>query len=186
METYSFEVVIGFRVEADNRHDALRAALRVEASLNDSSVREFSSGGKSHAIRTSAPVMRRFLTSRASLPERPAERTVSGYYTLRWIVYNGDIIGTYGVHVGPGDKPYGASRDFHKRATAKQIEGVRRYQEWLQGDMEGDSPKHDGSTLMECNYHDGAMSMCDGSSLVEVTFDDKKAYMIAAMMAERW
>jgi hypothetical protein len=76
METYSFEVVIGFRVEADNRHDALRAALRVEASLNDSSVREFSSGGKSHAIRTSAPVMRRFLTSRASLPERPAERTV--------------------------------------------------------------------------------------------------------------
>jgi hypothetical protein len=76
METYSFEVVIGFRVEADNRHDALRAALRVEASLNDSSVREFSSGGKSHAMRSSMPVMRRFVPTTQKLPERPAERSV--------------------------------------------------------------------------------------------------------------
>lgn len=72
METYDFEVTIGFRVTADSKHDALRAALDVEASLNDSSIR--ASYGRTTVMRVLAPVMKRFRQTALAMPENPVQR----------------------------------------------------------------------------------------------------------------
>src|SRR4051812_28570657 len=74
-ERYDFEIVIGYRVEADNKHDALQAALDAEASLNDSSLRG-SYGGRISVVRSKAPTLRRFLKSKRALPAEPVERDV--------------------------------------------------------------------------------------------------------------
>lgn len=73
METYSFEVVIGFRVEADNKHDALKGALDTESSLNEASIQTLS--GNATVVRSIAPALQHFKPFDGSIPERPAVRT---------------------------------------------------------------------------------------------------------------
>jgi hypothetical protein len=104
------------------------------------------------------------------------EQSGQGYYTLRYLVFNGDVIGSYGVHYNV-DQPYGASRDFHRLATTADFASL----------------KEDGSYvgivgITDCQYHDNKPSICDGSSLVEITDNEQRAFEIAAMMAEvtRW
>lgn len=75
-ETYDFSVTIGFRVEADNEHDALQAALNTESSLNDASMRS-SHGGRQSVVRVKAPTFSRFRKTGKKLPEYAAVR--SGY-----------------------------------------------------------------------------------------------------------
>jgi len=94
-----------------------------------------------------------------------------GYFTLRYLVYNGDIIGSYGVHHSPRGA-YGASRDVHRLATQEDFFNV---------DEEGTHVNIVG--INACEYHDGADSVCDGSSLVEMTDNEQRAFEIAAMMA---
>lgn len=114
------------------------------------------------------------------------------YYTLRYLVWNGDnLLGTYGVHFRPDDTPYGASRDYHQLATEAQI-AARKVWDDFQAlpDAEQDAA-YDADTAPDypqmvdgCCYFDGKPTCCDGSSLVEVIDgDDKRAYEIAAMMA---
>lgn len=91
-----------------------------------------------------------------------------GYHTLRWIVYNGDTVGTYGVHYND-ERPYGATRDRHELATDKDMNDPSDYV-----NIVGVNP---------CEYHDDKLSVCDGSSLVEITDNDQRAFEIAAMMA---
>lgn len=123
------------------------------------------------------------------MPEIYAEKIIigdiDGYHDVRWVVYNGDIIGTYTIMVSNHGEVYGASRDYHRLVTPRIREGVNAYQAWLAGDMEDDMPRHDGSEINEsCDLHGGKACICDGSSLVEKTTDDKRAFAIAAMMAE--
>lgn len=92
-----------------------------------------------------------------------------GYYTLRYIVYNGDIIGTYGIHTRPDGKPYGASRDYHQLATREDLTNPSDYVELL--------------GVQPCEYHDDAMCICDGSSLVSPYLTEQEAFEYAAMMA---
>lgn len=136
---------------------------------------------------------------------RREESGDGNYYMLRYIVFNGELIGTYGVSYGPVeyDNPgfgmihkrpkdpngegfaYGASRDFHKRANERDIEQVAAYKKWIAGGCEGDMPSVGWGTYLhpECFYHDGAPCISDGSSLVEVTTDEQRCFEIAAMMA---
>jgi hypothetical protein len=110
-----------------------------------------------------------------------------GYYTLRYLVYGADdLIGSYGVHFNPQDMPYGASRDFHKLASERDIEQVKAYRKWAdEDDYEGDCPSVGwGTYLNECVYHGDKLSICDGSSLVEIIVNnDQRCYEVAAMMA---
>ena len=110
-----------------------------------------------------------------------------GYFTLRYLVYNGDIIGSYGVHYSPSG-PYGASRDYHSLATPEEAAAFKVWDALNDSDKSDfDSPDYlpYGSCYNECCYHDDKLSICDGSSMVEIiTDDDKAAYMIAAMMAQ--
>ena len=74
-ETYNFNIIVGFRVEADNEHDALRAALNAESSLNEASLRE-SRGATSRVVRVKAPLLRAFKrTHKDTMPESPVERS---------------------------------------------------------------------------------------------------------------
>lgn len=110
-----------------------------------------------------------------------------GYYTKRFFVYNGDnMIGSYGVHYSPRGA-YGASRDYHALATEEQ---AAAYERWLVAD---ESDKYDfdsvhylhyASNYNHCVYHGDKLSICDGSSLVEVTDSEQRGFEIAAMMAE--
>lgn len=107
-----------------------------------------------------------------------AELRTEGYgdgsgYTLRYLVYNGDIIGSYGVHCNAWGDAYGASRDYHRLATTADFASLNE---------EGSYVNTVG--IHECEYHDDASCVCDGSSLVEVTDNEQRAFEIAAMMAE--
>jgi hypothetical protein len=73
-ETYEFAVTINFRVAADNEHDAMRAALDAEASLNAASLRA-SYGGSATVMRSKPPTMRSFKATHHPMPNEPAERT---------------------------------------------------------------------------------------------------------------
>jgi hypothetical protein len=110
------------------------------------------------------------------MPEIYAEKirtnNYGGYYDLRYVVYNGDIIGIYTIFIN-GDKPYGASRDYHRVATPAEIEAYANRH-----------PDDFVYRVQPCTWHDDKPSICDGSGLVERTTDDKRAFEIAAMMAE--
>jgi hypothetical protein len=94
------------------------------------------------------------------------------YFTLRYLVFNGDTIGSYGVHYN-GDRAYGASRDVHRLATAQDFIDAQDESSYV--GIVGFNP---------CEYHDGEVCVCDGSSLVEViTNDEQRCFEIAAMMA---
>jgi hypothetical protein len=113
-----------------------------------------------------------------------------GYYTLRYLVWNGDLLGTYGVHYAPGDRPYGASRDYHRPATQDEIVKRLAYQAFHKLPEAEQDAAYDAGTdpdysynVDTCCYFDNLPCVCDGSGLVEVTNDPKTAFGIAAMMA---
>jgi hypothetical protein len=116
----------------------------------------------------------------------------AGYYTLRYLVWNGEkLIGSYGVHY-KGDKPYGASRDYHRIATLAEIEAraaTDAFDKLDDAEQEahyaaGTDPAY-ANWVDECIYHDNALCICDGSSLVEVITDnEQRCFEIAAMMAD--
>lgn len=97
--------------------------------------------------------------------EKRYEDGGDGYYTLRYIVWNDDMAGTYGVHISPRSGAYSASRDYHRKlADGEQVAA--------------------NECFNLCEYHGHAESGCDGSSLVErITDNDKRCFEIAAMMA---
>jgi hypothetical protein len=105
--------------------------------------------------------------------EKVREDVGSGYYNWRYIVYNGDMIGTYGVFYRPDGDTFGASRDYHQVATPAEVEA---YENRTEDDYV--------RSVQACEYHDDKPCICDGSGLVERTTDDKRAFEIAAMMAE--
>ena len=120
-----------------------------------------------------------------------------GYFTLRYLVYNGDMIGSYGVHYKPWDHahsvPFGASRDYHQPATEEQVAAYKEQQRFyaLTDDEQEAYEAEHGWPCAQCVMLDGCCylpdgpSICDGSSLVEVIDgDDKRAFEIAAMMAD--
>jgi len=104
--------------------------------------------------------------------EKVYEDVGAGYYNWRYIVYNGDTIGSYGVFFNEDDICYGGSRDYHKLATQEEIAA------W-ENRTEDDYVR----SVQACCYHDDKPSICDGSGLVERTTDDQRAFDIAAMMA---
>ena len=105
------------------------------------------------------------------------EDSGDGCYTLRYCVYNGDLIGSYGVHFS-GDRAYGASRDYHRIATSDEI---KAYADYRSDPDNADYTWH----VDKCCYHDDKLSICDGSSLVEVITDnEQRCFEIAAMMAD--
>ena len=119
-----------------------------------------------------------------------------GYFTLRYCVWNNDVLGTYGVHYKPWDHahsvPYGASRDYHKLATPEQVKAYEEQQRyWQLDDAEQDAydakhgfPEAQSVMLDGCCYLPDGPSICDGSGIVEITDDPRKAFEIAAMMAD--
>jgi hypothetical protein len=123
--------------------------------------------------------------------EKRTERYSDGSgYTERYLVWNNDLIGSYGVHYS-GRGAYGASRDYHALATPAQIEASRRWQEFVnlpEDDQESivnndNEPDH-AQYVAPCGYHDGLPCLCDGSSLVEIITDnEQRCFEIAAMMA---
>lgn len=120
------------------------------------------------------------------------------YYTLRYLVYaDNGVVGSYGVHFGPNigsiihpGGAYGASRDYHRPATADDV--ARRaeldlYNAMDEAEQDAYEKEHGFPTynlpIGDCEYV-GGRAVCDGSSLVEVVLnDDKRAFAIAAMMA---
>jgi hypothetical protein len=119
-----------------------------------------------------------------------------GYFTLRYCVWNGDnMLGTYGVHYKPWDHahsvPYGASRDYHRPATEKEITLRAEWDAFHKLPEAEQDARYDANTEPDygygvdtCCYFDNQPCVCDGSGLVEVTEDPRKAFMIAAMMAD--
>lgn len=114
-----------------------------------------------------------------------------GYYCLRYLVFNGDTTGSYGARYRPDGTIYGGSRDFHRIATKDEITA---YNDWRAYQAESDEVQEqmdkDGTApdyawhVDECEYNDDKLSICDGSSLVERITDDKRAFELAADMAE--
>ena len=105
--------------------------------------------------------------------EKVYEDMGAGYYNWRYIVYNGDIIGTYGVFFNDDGIAYGGSRDYHKLATQAEIEAYKNR-------TEDDYVR----SVLPCYFHDNKLCICDGSGLVERLTDDQRAFEIAAMMAD--
>ena len=104
--------------------------------------------------------------------EKRHEGGEQGYFTTRYIVFNGDIIGSYGVHYTERG-PYGASRDIHRLATEQDMEALSDPDSYVS--IVG---------VNACEYHDHEPCICDGSSMVEIVDgDDERAFGIAAMMA---
>jgi len=120
--------------------------------------------------------------------EKRHEGLEQGYWTTRYLVYNGDdLIGSYGVHYTERG-PYGASRDYHRVVTPEQAAAFAKW-EAIEGDDKYDFDSPDylpySGCFNECCYHDDKLCICDGSSLVEIIDgDDQRAFEIAAMMAE--
>jgi hypothetical protein len=115
----------------------------------------------------------------------------SSGYTLRYLVWNGELLGTYGVHYRADDTPYGASRDYHTPATPQQIEAYRKWDAYVNLpedeqeliDNSGNEPDY-AQHVHDCCYFDYAPSICDGSGIVEITDNEQRAFEIAAMMAD--
>jgi hypothetical protein len=104
--------------------------------------------------------------------EKRHEGGEQGYFTTRYIVFNGDMIGSYGVHYTERG-PYGASRDYHRLATEADYASL---------DDECSYVSIVG--INTCEYHGYKACVCDGSSMVEIIDgDDERAFAIAAMMA---
>lgn len=114
-----------------------------------------------------------------------ADRGGPRHYTKRFLVWDeSGVLGTYGVHFAP-DGPYGASRDYHMLATEDDIKKRKIYQDWLDNDIEDDAMPTPAQSIYSCCYFDNKPCICDGSSLVEVTLDEKRSFEIAHMMSER-
>jgi hypothetical protein len=114
-----------------------------------------------------------------------AEKREMDSGSIFYLVYNDDMIGSYRIDMrADGTVSDIASRDYHKLATPKDIKQYRAYEAWRDNDYEGEYPPHYGGTLNEsCIWHNDKPCLCDGSYNVEVTTDDKRCFMIAAMMA---
>jgi hypothetical protein len=122
------------------------------------------------------------------------------------------VIGSYGVHFTPeraniahhaartpqykqdpetGSYAYGASRDYHRPATdsdIKRYDDQQRYFAMSDAEQEAYEAEHGYPVARyvsgPCCYLPGAeRTICDGSSLVEITLDDERAWQIAEMMA---
>lgn len=107
-------------------------------------------------------------------------------FVIRYLVFNGDRIGSYGVMFAAEGRPFGASRDYHEIAPADAMERYERYQEWVNDEEDRPMPEKTlGIRPQACEYHDGKLCVCDGSSLVQVTTDDEEAFKYAEMMAGR-
>jgi hypothetical protein len=117
-----------------------------------------------------------------------------GYFTLRYLVWNGDLLGTYGVHYKPWDHahsvPYGASRDYHRPATEAEMELRAKWNAFNALPQAEQDAHYDACTEPDygygvdtCCYFDNLPCVCDGSGLVEITQDEREAFAIAAMMA---
>jgi hypothetical protein len=106
------------------------------------------------------------------------------HYTMRYLVWNDNNLGTYGVHYGRSGA-YGASRDHHTLVTDEQAKVYERWSKLSTDEQyEDENYLPYGGCYNECCYHDGKLSICDGSGLVEITEDERKAFAIAAMMAD--
>ena len=127
--------------------------------------------------------------------KRKEDGGTHGYFTLRYLVWNGNILGTYGVHYKPWDHafsvPYGASRDIHTPATEAQIAARKAYDDFHKLPDDEQNAHYDACTepdyvgdVSPCVYWDNVPCCCDGSGLVETTTDDQRAFEIAAMMAD--
>ncbi len=117
-----------------------------------------------------------------------------GSYSLFYMVYNGETIGSYRTDYNRyGEVGEHASRDYHRIASKQEIEAYNNYSAYqaesdeVQAQMEKEGIDPDYAWYVSpCMWHQGSpQCICDGSYMVEVTTDDKHAYMIAAMMAER-
>src|SRR3954452_15743875 len=122
--------------------------------------------------------------------EKKHEGSEQGYNHIRYLVYNGDVIGTYTLNIDPHGRVYAASRDFHRIATPQEIADHEAYQSYLAMDddeQEAYDNEHGGGQytwhVEVCPFHDDKLCICDGSSLVEVADNDQRAFEIAAMMA---
>jgi hypothetical protein len=106
-------------------------------------------------------------------------------YTMRYLVFNGDIIGSYGLNYRADGTPHTvASRDYHQLATSEQVALQLRFDALPDDDKwEGDNFPPSSGTLNKCDYHDHQDAFCDGSYMVEVTEDEQRSFEIAAMMA---
>ncbi len=69
---YDFDIVIGFRCEADNEHDALQHMLDAENSLNEASLRSYGL----HTMRVKPPTYSRFRKSKYLMPDEPVDRDI--------------------------------------------------------------------------------------------------------------
>jgi hypothetical protein len=74
MQTYDFEIKIAFRITADNKHDALQAALAAEESLNTTSLHA-SYSGTTTLVRVKPPTMTRFRQTVTPMPNEPVTRS---------------------------------------------------------------------------------------------------------------
>src|SRR3954463_2739987 len=63
--------------------------------------------------------------------EKKHEGSEQGYNHIRYIVYNGDVIGTYTMNIDPRGRVYGVSRDYHRIATGDEIAAHNAYQSYL-------------------------------------------------------
>src|SRR3954465_10619829 len=69
--------------------------------------------------------------------EKKHEGSEQGYNHIRYLVYNGDIIGTYTMNIDPQGRVYGVSRDYHRIATPDEIAAHNAYQSYLAMSEEG-------------------------------------------------
>jgi hypothetical protein len=117
-----------------------------------------------------------------------------GHFTLVYLVYNGDTIGSYSVHYKPIDHalsvPYGASRDYHRLASDDEIAARHAWEAFEHLPADEQNRRYDENSepdyaqfVAPCNYHGDALCVCDGSSLVQVTTSEQEGFHYAAMMA---
>lgn len=118
-----------------------------------------------------------------------------GYFIEIYKVWNGDnLLGTYSVDYKPWDHAFStpafASRDYHRPATEDEIEARKAYDDFQklpEAEQEAawaacTEPDY-AYNIAPCGYFDNRPCVCDGSGLVEVTADERKAFEIAATMA---
>jgi len=112
-------------------------------------------------------------------------------YNRRWLVRNGDIIGSYTVFFRADGSTYGASRDYHRIATHAEIEAWSAYHDFQQLDLDVQEAMEDNGVAPSyarqphaCEFHDNKPCICDGSSLVQVVTDDERCFAIAESMAQ--
>lgn len=119
-----------------------------------------------------------------------------GYFTEVYMVWNGDnLLGTYSVSYKPWDHafsvPSRASRDFHRLASEAEIEARKAYDTFQKLPEAEQDAAYEADTAPDygyyinhnCEHFSNRPCIFDGSGLVEVTTDERKAFEIAADMA---